>query len=160
MHLNIFLSNRTNFTVLDDKTFCKILGCLRKFIRIYYINNKYSKINSFLIMDQIIKKAVPISKIIYQRRGRIFIPLKTYYFNPIIRNSLAMKFIYKETSKIPIQKSIFFEQKLLILLLNILTIRKSSYIYQYDQGRAIRKKSWNRNYYLKVLEKILEKTFK
>jgi len=157
MPLNLFLCNRTNFPVLDDPTFCKILSCLRKFIRIYYINNKYSRVNSFLIMDQIIQKAVPFFKIIYQRRGRIFIPLKTYIFCPTIRNSLAMKFIYKETSNIPIQKSIFFEQKLLILLLNILTIKKSSYIYQYDQGRSIRKKAWNRSYYLKVLQKVFDR---
>jgi hypothetical protein len=34
MPLNLFLCNRTNFPVLDDKSFGKIVGCLRKFIRI------------------------------------------------------------------------------------------------------------------------------
>ena len=152
--LSLFLDNRTNFPALKDKTFCKVLSCLRKFIRMYYVNRSYYnyKINSFLLMNRIAKKVVPVSKIIYQRRGRIFIPLKTYYFNQIIRNSLAIKFIYNEISNISISKSTLFEQKLLIILLNILTIKKN-HINEYHESKDTRKKASNRNYYLKILKK-------
>lgn len=150
--LSLFLDNRTNFPTVDDNGFSKILGCLRRFIRIYYINgHTFLRINSFSLMDTMIKKAVPVSKIIHQRRGRIFIPLRTYYFSQLIRNSLGMKFIYTETSNIHTQKKMSFEQKLLITLLNILTMKKS-YIYQHDKSRDIRKKASNRNYYLKILK--------
>merc|ERR1712080_272638 len=125
-------------------------------IRLYCISSSGSgRINSFLTIDKIIKKAVPISQIIYQRRGRIFIPLRTYYFSPMIRNSLAMKFIYKEVFNINIQKKMSFEQKLFVILLNILTIKKS-YIYQYDQGIDIRKQASNKTYYLKILKPYLD----
>merc|ERR1712048_1359156 len=54
--LYLFCSNRVNFKTLDDSQFS-------------------------IFLNRIVKKAIPLSKIVYQRRGRNLIPLMTFIYS-------------------------------------------------------------------------------
>ena len=69
--------------------------------------------NSLLLLNQLIKRIVPLSKIIYQRRGRSLIPLTTFIYSSDIRNSLGLKHILRESNKISGFGLSSYENKLL-----------------------------------------------
>ena len=146
--LYLFCSNRTNFKSFDDSTFSIFLNNIRYIYRFSNI-----KKNSFIVLNDLIKRAIPLSKIIYQRRGRNLIPLMTFIYSPDIRNSLGFKYVLNEASKIKGLTSNSYENKLLINLLDILISNKQDdFIYQSDKDSDIRKEAYNRGYYLKTLK--------
>jgi len=153
--LHLFCSNRVNYKVLDDTNFSVLLNNIRHFYRL--IKGKKEE-NSFIALNEIIKKAIPLSKIIYQRRGRNLIPLMTFIYNPKIRNSLGFKYILKETSKVKGPDLNSYESKLLIHLLDILTTSDEDFIFQSDKDSDLRKEAYNRGYYLKTLKAALKNT--
>merc|ERR1712224_26617 len=93
--LYLFCSSRVNYKVLDDKSFSFLLHNVRHIFR-----SRGKKKNSFILLNKIVKKSIPLSKIIYQRRGRNLIPLMTFLYSSDIRDSLGLKYILKEVSKI------------------------------------------------------------
>merc|ERR1712037_163787 len=124
---------------------------LNKIRHLYRLIHK--KQNSFDVLSDIVKRAIPLSKIIYQRRGRHLIPLMTFIYSPDIRNSLGFKYVLNEASKIKGLTSNSYENKLLINLLDILISNKQDdFIYQSDKDSDIRKEAYNRGYYLKTLK--------
>jgi len=145
--LYLFCLNRVNFSYLDDIEFSKLLSSIRKFFR--KLNKKQK---AYSVLNTLVKKAVPISKIIYQRRGRIFIPLTTVIYNQNIRTSLGVKQIYTQShqlSNLP-KKENSFNFKLLITLLDILT--SSNFVYQSEIRTDIRKEAYNKGYFLKTFK--------
>lgn len=146
--LYLFCSSRINYKVLDDTNFSILLNNIRY---IYRLASK--KKNSFTLLNDIINRAIPLSKIIYQRRGRNLIPLMTFIYSSSIRNSLGLKYILKETSKIKGLALNSYENKLLINLLDILiSTSNESFVFQSDKDSDLRKEAYNRGYYLKTLK--------
>ena len=104
-------------------------------------------------MNKLIKRVVPLSKIIYQRRGRSLIPLMTFIYSSDIRNSLGLKYVLRESNKISGFGLSSYENKLLIYLLDILIAKhKNDLIYQYEQDSDVRKEAYNRGYFFKTLK--------
>ena len=146
--LHLFCCNRTNFKSFDDSNFSIFLNNIRYLYRVCNV-----KKNSFIVLNDLIKRAIPLSKIIYQRRGRNLIPLMTFIYSPDIRNSLGFKYILNESSKIKGLSVNSYENKILINLLDILISNKQDdFIYQSDKDSDIRKEAYNRGYYLKTLK--------
>merc|ERR1712224_363591 len=85
---NIYLSalccSRMNFKTLEDGQLSILLNNIRSIYRF-----KDQRKNSLLILNKLIKQVIPLSKIIYQRRGRSLIPLMTFVYSSDIRNSLG-----------------------------------------------------------------------
>jgi len=151
--LSLFCSNRTNFKTLEDAKFSILLNNIRYIYRL-----KKRKKNSFVILNKIIKQAIPLSKIIYQRRGRNLIPLMTFVYSPDIRNSLGFKYILNESKKTQGYGSDSYESKLFISLLNILVSnKKDDFVYQSDQNSDTRKEAYSRGYFLKTLQAQVKK---
>merc|ERR1711934_876884 len=71
---------------LNDNQFSIFLNKIRHLYRLIH-----KKQNSFDVLSDIVKRAIPLSKIIYQRRGRHFIPLMTFVYSQDIRISLGLK---------------------------------------------------------------------
>merc|ERR1712217_176715 len=112
------------------------------------------RVNTFKVINGLIQRATPLSKIIYQRRGRNLIPLMTFIYSSDIRNSLGFKYILTKTKNV--KES--YKNKLLINLLDILiSNKKDDFIYQSDQDSDARKEAYNRGYYLKTLKARLKK---
>merc|ERR1712137_379380 len=114
-YLHALRSSRMNFKTLEDKQFSILLNNIRSIYRF-----KNQRKNSLLILNKLIKQVIPLSKIIYQRRGRSLIPLMTFVYSSDIRNSLGLKHILKESNKIQGFGLNLYENKLLIYLLDIL----------------------------------------
>merc|ERR1712048_565668 len=151
--LSLLCSNRTNFKTLEDAKFSVLLNNIR-----YVYKLKKRKKNSFVILNKIIKQAVPLSRIIYQRRGRNLIPLMTFVYSPDVRNSLGLKYILNESKKTQGYGSDSYENKLFISLLNILVSnKKEDFVYQSDQNSDIRKEAYSRGYFLKTLQAQVKK---
>jgi hypothetical protein len=109
--------------------------------------------NSFKVLNIIVKKAIPLSKIVYQRRGRNLIPLMTFIYSQAIRNSLGIKLIFSNKSIINGLYNNSFETKLLINILDILiSSDKDNFIYQGDKDSSIRKEAYSKGYFLKTLK--------
>jgi len=145
--LYLFCLNRVNFSYLDDIEFSKVLSSIRKFFR--KLNKKQK---GYSLLNELVKKAVPISKIIYQRRGRIFIPLTNVIYNQNIRTSLGIKQIYMQShrlSNLPKKKN-SFNFKLFITLLDILM--SNNFIYQSEMTTDIRKDAYTKGYFLKTFK--------
>jgi len=145
--LHLFCSARVNFSYLDDTEFSKVLSFIRKFFRKL---DKEQKGYSFL--NELVKKAVPVSKIIYQRRGRIYIPLSNVIYNQNIRTSLGIKQIYIQShqlSNLPKNKNLF-NFKLFITLLDILM--SNNFVYQSEITTDIRKEAYTKGYFLKTFK--------
>jgi len=145
--LYLFCLNRVNFSYLDDTEFSKVLSHIRKFFRKL---NKKQKVYSLL--NELVKKAVPVSKIIYQRRGRIFIPFTNIIYNQNIRTSLGIKQIYIQShqlSNLPKKKN-SFNFKLFITLLDILM--SNNFVYQSGINPDIRKEAYTKGYFLKTFK--------
>merc|ERR1712210_722 len=114
------------------------------------MGNQNININSFKILNRIVKKAIPLSKIVYQRRGRNLIPLMTFIYSQQIRNSLGIKLIL---NTINISDSNSFETQLLVSILDILiSSNKNNFIYQGDKDSSIRKEAYSKGYFLKTLK--------
>jgi len=146
--LYLLCSNRVNFKTLKDNEFSQILNSIR-----YLYRHLCVKQNSFFILKKIVKKAIPLSKIIYQRRGRIFIPLTTFIYSQDIRNSLGVKLILKENKSISGLPESSYKNRLLINLLDILILNnKDDFIYQSDKDTDVRKEAYSRGYFLKTLK--------
>merc|ERR1712134_177424 len=127
IHLSTLCSNRMNLKTLEDEQLS-------------------------ILLNKLIKRVIPLSKIIYQRRGRSLIPLMTFVYSSDIRQSLGLKHILKESSKIQGFGLNSHENKLLIYLLDILISRQQTdLIYQFEQDSDIRKESYNRGYFFKTL---------
>merc|ERR1711881_241516 len=116
--LYLFCSNRVNFKTLDDSQFSIFLNQIR-----YVYRNQNININSFKVLNTIVKRAIPLSKIVYQRRGRNLIPLMTFIYSQQIRNSLGIKLIPSN---------------------------KNNFIYQGDKDSSIRKEAYSKGYFLKT----------
>jgi len=147
--LYLFCSNRINFKVLDDSQFSLFLNNIRLLYRLFNI-----KQNSFDILSNIVKRSIPLSKIIYQRRGRNLIPLMTFVYSQDIRISLGLKHILNLSNN-EINGLVFksYRNKLLINLLDILTVnRDTDFIYQSDKNSDIRKEAYSKGYYLKTFK--------
>jgi len=145
--LYLFCLNRVNFSYLDDTEFSKVLSSIRKFFR--KLNKKQK---AYSLLNELVKKAVPVSKIIYQRRGRIFIPLTNVIYNQNIRTSLGMKQIYMQSHKLfnlPKKKN-SFNFKLFITLLDILMSK--NFVYQSEISTDIRKEAYTKGYFLKTFK--------
>ena len=146
--LSLFCSNRVNFKSLDDIQFSKLLNNIRYIYR--YINKKE---NSFHVLNLLVKRSIPLVKIIYQRRGRSLIPLMNFVYSQDIRNSLGLKFILTQNNKNKGLVSDSYENRLFITLLDILFSNiEEDFIYQSDKGSDIRKEAYSRGYYLKTLK--------
>lgn len=146
--LSSFCSNRVNFKSLDDIQFSKLLNNIRYFYR--YIKKKE---NSFRVLNLLIKRSIPLVKIIYQRRGRSLIPLMTFVYSQDIRNSLGLKFILTENNKSRGLVNNSYEDRLFINLVDILISNsEEGFIYQPDKDSDIRKEAYSRGYYLKTLK--------
>jgi hypothetical protein len=146
--LYLFCSNRVNFKTLDDSQFSIFLNNIR-----YVYRNQNININSFKILNRVVKKAIPLSKIVYQRRGRNLIPLMTFIYSQQIRNSLGIKLILSNKNKINILDSNSFETQLLVSILDILiSSNKNNFIYQDDKDSSIRKEAYSKGYFLKTLK--------
>ena len=147
--LSLFCSNRVNFKTLDDNEFSALLNNIR-----YIYNSGNRQKNSFLVLNKIIKQAIPLSKIIYQRRGRNLIPLMTFVYSPNIRNSLGLKYILnKSNNRVQGLIANSYENKLLINLLDILiSNKKDDFVYQSDKDSDVRKEAYNRGYFIKTLK--------
>jgi hypothetical protein len=147
--LYLFCSNRVNYKILNDNQFSIFLHNVRHLYRLMGI-----KKNSFNVLKNLVKRAIPLSKIIYQRRGRNYIPLMTFVYSPNVRTSLGIKYILNTTSnKIDglVLKS--YTDKLAINLLDILINNKSDdFIYQPDKNTDIRKEAYSKGYYLKTFK--------
>lgn len=148
IYLSTLCSNRMNFKTLEDEQFSILLNNIRSIYRF-----KAKRKNSLLILNKLIKRVIPLSKIIYQRRGRSLIPLMTFVYSSDIRHSLGLKHILKESNKIQGFGLNSYENKLLIYLLDILISRQQTdLIYQFEQDSDIRKESYNRGYFFKTLK--------
>jgi len=148
IYLRALCSSQMNSKILDDAKFSVLLNNLRS---IYRFKNKRK--NSLLLLNKLIKRVVPLSKIIYQRRGRSLIPLMTFIYSSDIRNSLGLKHVLRESNKISGFGLNSYENKLLIYLLDILiTKHKNDLIYQYEQDSDVRKEAYNRGYFFKTLK--------
>ena len=146
--LYLFCSNRVNFKTLDDSQFSIFLNNIR-----YVYRNQNININSFKILNRIVKKAIPLSKIVYQRRGRNLIPLMTFIYSQQIRNSLGIKLILSNKNTINILDSNSFETQLLVSILDILiSSNKNNFIYQNDKDSSTRKEAYSKGYFLKTLK--------
>jgi hypothetical protein len=146
--LYLFCSNRVNFKTLDDSKFSILLNQIRAVYR-----KSYSNQNSFKVLNLIIKKSIPLSKIVYQRRGRNFIPLMTFVYSQDIRTSLGLKSILSNKNKINGLSKDSFENQLLINLLDILLLyTEYDFVYQGDKDSSIRKEAYSKGYYLKTLK--------
>jgi hypothetical protein len=146
--LSSFCSNRVNFKSLDDIQFSKLLNNIRYFYR--YIKKKE---NSFRVLNLLIKRSIPLVKIIYQRRGRSLIPLMTFVYSQDIRNSLGFKFILTENNRNKGSFIYSYENRLFLNLLNILFSNiEEDFIYQSDKNSDVRKEAYSRGYYLKTLK--------
>merc|ERR1712232_1003000 len=109
--------------------------------------------NSFTILNDLIKRAIPLSKIIYQRRGRNLIPLMDFIYSQDIRNSLGIKYIYNQSNLVAGIPLNSYEKKLIIYLLDILILKNADdFIYQSDKDSDIRKEAYNRGYLFKTLK--------
>jgi len=114
---------------------------------------RYFNQNSFKVLKLIVKKAIPLSKIIYQRRGRNFIPLMSFVYSQEIRNSLGIKLILSNTNKIIGLEKESFENHLLINILDILLLyTEDNFVYQGDKDSSVRKEAYSKGYYLKTLK--------
>jgi len=145
--LYLFCLNRVNFSYLDDKEFSKLLSFIRKFFR--KLNKKQK---AYSVLNELVKKAVPVSKIIYQRRGRIFIPLTNVIYNQNIRTSLGIKQIYTQSHQLinlPKKKN-SFNFKLFITLLDILM--SNNFRYQSEIHTEVRKEAHSKGYFLKTFK--------
>jgi hypothetical protein len=147
--LYLFSSNRVNFKALNDNQFSIFLNKIRHLYRLIH-----KKQNSFDVLSDIVKRAIPLSKIIYQRRGRNLIPLMTFVYSQDIRISLGFKHILNLTkNEINGLALKSYENKLLINLLDILTVnRDTDFIYQSDKNSDIRKEAYSKGYYLKTFK--------
>ena len=151
--LHLFCSHRVNFKTLEDANFSIFLNQLR-----YLYRNHNIDINSFKVLNSIVKKAIPLSKIVYQRRGRNLIPLMTFIYSQEIRNSLGIKLILSDENHINGLPSYSFENKLLIKVLDILfTSGNSNFIYQSNINSPVRKEAYSKGYFLKTLKSNLHK---
>jgi len=146
--LHLFVSNRVNFKTLEDYKFSLVLNSIRKLFR--SLNREE---NSVAILEKIIKRSIPLSKIIYQRRGRNMIPLMNFVYNSNIRNSLGFKCILSNSNTIIGLSKDSYEKKLLINLLDILVLdQNEGFVYQADKNSDVRKEAYNRGYFLKTLK--------
>ena len=124
----------------------------------YLYRNHNIDINSFKVLNSIVKKAIPLSKIVYQRRGRNLIPLMTFIYSQEIRNSLGIKLILSDENHINGLPSYSFENKLLIKVLDILFASgNSNFIYQSNINSPVRKEAYSKGYFLKTLKSNLHK---
>ena len=152
--LHLFCSHRVNFKTLEDSNFSIFLNQVRYVYRNYNID-----INSFQVLKVIIKKAIPLSKIVYQRRGRNLIPLMTFVYSQEIRNSLGIKLILSDDNHINGLPIYSFENKLLIKVLDILfSSGNSNFIYQSNINSSVRKEAYSKGYFLKTLKSNLHKS--
>jgi len=119
--MHSFCKNKSNKGVLDDDTFSQLLSLLRQFVRLTGKKKLLKK--PFFMFKTILLKSIPISKIIYQRRGRIFIPLTIYIFQSNIRESLGIKHIYKTSYNVHGLSKNLIENKLAISFLDILLLK-------------------------------------
>lgn len=119
-----------------------------------------TKQNSFEVLNEIVKRAIPLSKIIYQRRGRNLIPLMTFVYSQDIRVSLGLKHILNiKNNDINGLFSKSYKHKLLVSLLDILTVnRDTDFIYQSDKNSDVRKEAYNKGYYLKTFKAKFKKS--
>ena len=147
--LYLFCSNRVNFKTLDDAQFSIFLNNIR-----YVYRNNNINMNSFKVLNTIVKKAIPLSKIVYQRRGRNLIPLMTFIYSQEIRNSLGMKLILSNNKSMgKLLNYNCFEIQLLVNILDILiSSNKNNFIYQGDKDSSIRKEAYSKGYFLKTLK--------
>jgi hypothetical protein len=146
--LYLFCSNRVNFKTLNDSQFSIFLNHIR-----YAYRNQNINMNSFKILNLIVKKAIPLSKIVYQRRGRNLIPLMTFIYSQEIRNSLGIKLILGNKNKVKILDSNSFETQLLVSILDLLiSSNKNNFIYQSDKDSSVRKEAYSKGYFLKTLK--------
>jgi hypothetical protein len=146
--LYLFCSQRVNFKTLKDNEFSKILNNIRYVYR--YLDIKQ---NSFFILKKIVKKAIPLSKIVYQRRGRISIPLTSFIYSQDIRNSLGVKLILKENKGISGLPQNSYKNRLLVNLLDLLIFNnRDDFIYQSDKDADVRKEAYSKGYFLKTLK--------
>jgi len=147
-YLRALCLSQINSKTFDDFKLSVLLNNIRS---IYRFKNKRK--NSLLLLNKLIKRIVPLSKIIYQRRGRSLIPLTTFIYSSDIRNSLGLKHILRESNKISGFGLSSYENKLLVYLLDILISKhKNDLIYQFDQDSEIRKEAYNRGYFFKTLK--------
>jgi len=150
--LYLFCSNRINYKTLEDSDFSIFLNNIRQ---LYRLVNK--KINSSEVLNVIIKRAIPLYKIIYQRRGRNFIPLMTFIYNKNVRLSLGFKYILN-LNKINGLVLRSYKNNLLINLLDIIVNYKDNdFIYQGDKDSKIRKEAYSKGYFLKTFKAKLKK---
>lgn len=140
-----FCNKAGNNKILDDDKFFKLLSLLRQFLR---LRGERSK-EVLLIFNKILETAIPLTKVIYQRRGRIFIPLTVYIYQPKIRESLGIKSIYKYGYSIKGLANNLIENKLIISLLDIDLI-KDKYLFQPEISAEDRKLAFNKGYFLKT----------
>jgi len=153
-YLRALCSSQMNSKVLDDVKVSLLLNNLRS---LYRFKNKRK--NSLLLLNKVIKRIVPLSKIIYQRRGRNLIPLMTFIYSSNIRSSLGLKHVLRESTKIVGFGLNSYENKLLIYLLDILISKhKNDLIFQFDQNSDLRKEAYNRGYFFKTLKAQSKKT--
>jgi len=146
--LHLFISNRVNFKTLEDRKLSLVLNSIRKLFR--SLNREE---NSVDILEKIIKRSIPLAKIIYQRRGRTMIPLMNFVYNSNIRNSLGFKCILSNSNNITGLPKDCYENKLLINLLDILVLdQNEGFVYQADKNSEVRKEAYNRGYFLKTLK--------
>jgi len=146
--LSLFGLNRINYKTLKDGEFSKILNSIRYIYRYLHI-----KQNSFFILKKIVKRSIPLSKIIYQRRGRIFIPLTSFIYSQDIRNSLGLKLILNENKNISGLFKNSYKNRFLVNLLDFLILKnKDDFIYQSDKDANLRKEAYSRGYFLKTLK--------
>jgi hypothetical protein len=146
--LSLFCSNRINFKSLNDIQFAKLLNHIRYIYR--YMNKKE---NSFYVLNLLVKRSIPLVKIIYQRRGRSLIPLMNFVYSQDIRNSLGLKFILTENNRNKGSFIYSYENRLFLNLLNILFSNiEEDFIYQSDKNSDVRKEAYSRGYYLKTLK--------
>merc|ERR1711988_412826 len=155
-YLRVLCSSQINSKVLDDSKFSVLLNNLRSIYRL-----KKKRKNSLLLLNKLIKGIIPLSKIIYQRRGRSLIPLMTFIYSSDIRNSLGLKHIFRESNKVSGFGLSSYENKLLMYLVDILiSKRKNDLIYQFEQDSEIRKEAYNRGYFFKTLKAQSKKNLK
>merc|ERR1711937_860022 len=84
------------------------------------------------------------SKIIYQRRGRIFIPLTSFIYSQDIRNSLGLKLILNENKNISGLFKNSYKNRFLVNLLDFLILKnKDDFIYQSDKDANLRKEAYS-----------------
>jgi len=150
--LSLLSYNRINFKVFDDNQLAKILS----YIRLFY-KKCNSEQNVYLVLKKIYMKHIPLYKIIYQRRGRIYIPLQTIFYHRFIRYSIGIKHLYIESQKIQGLPQNNIQNQLIILLLDMLSSNKESLLYQPNLNLNIRKEANNRSYHKKIFKAIMYK---